>query len=218
MIIVLTSSKERYRLSFVEKNRRDFVQISRKWRQVVQLFLTFFKIGAFTFGGGYAMIALMEREVVDKRHWITEEDVMDIITIAESTPGVIAVNSATFIGYKTAGFWGAFFATLGVVIPSFTVIFIISLFFLEFKSLKIVSYAFEGIRAGIVVLIVSAAIKLAKFCPRDVISFVLLGATFIASAFFNVNSIYILLTGMVCGIVYQVIKVKNTPDKKGGDM
>ena len=135
MIIVLTSPKERYRLSFVEKSRRDYVQISRKWRQVVQLFLTFFKIGAFTFGGGYAMIALMEREVVDKRHWITEEDVMDIITIAESTPGVIAVNSATFIGYKTAGFWGAFFATLGVVIPSFTVIFIISLFFLEFKSL-----------------------------------------------------------------------------------
>ena len=80
------------------------------------------------------MIALMEREVVDKRHWITEEDVMDIITIAESTPGVIAVNSATFIGYKTAGFWGAFFATLGVVIPSFTVIFIISLFFLELKN------------------------------------------------------------------------------------
>ncbi|MBC8569731.1 chromate transporter [Oscillospiraceae bacterium NSJ-54] len=193
------------------------MQAHSKRHKILLLFLTFLKIGAFTFGGGYAMIALMQREVVEKRHWITDEDIMDIITIAESTPGVIAVNSATFIGYKTAGFWGAFFATLGVTLPSFVVISVISLFFVQFKSLKIVAYAFEGIRAGIAVLIVSAVIKLSKYCPKDLFSFLLAALAFFASAFFDVSSIYLLLTGMMCGIVYQVIKVRRTSTVSGKD-
>ena len=103
------------------------------------LFLTFLKIGAFTFGGGYAMIPLIQRETVETHGWVTEEDVLNIIAVAESTPGPIAINSATFVGYKVAGFWGSLCATLGVVLPSFIVISILSFFLEPFKQLKLVS-------------------------------------------------------------------------------
>ncbi|MBQ1988903.1 MAG: chromate transporter, partial [Clostridia bacterium] len=97
-----------------------------KLKKALQLFLTFFKIGAFTFGGGYAMIPLIQKEVVEEKKWITDDDILEIIAIAESTPGPIAINSATFVGYRVCGFWGSFFSTLGVVLPSFVIILIIS--------------------------------------------------------------------------------------------
>ena len=99
---------------------------NKKLSLCFELFITFFKIGFFTFGGGYAMIPLIERETAEKKKWVTDNDILDIIAVAESTPGPIAINSATFVGYKTAGFWGSFFSTLGVVLPSFTIIYIIS--------------------------------------------------------------------------------------------
>ena len=104
-----------------------------KLKRALSLFATFFKIGLFTFGGGYAMIPLIEKEIVDKKKWITGDDILEIFAISESTPGPIAINSATFVGYKTAGFLGALFATLGVVLPSFTIIFILSFFLEKFK-------------------------------------------------------------------------------------
>ena len=117
--------------------------------KTLQVFLTFFKIGAFTFGGGYAMIPLIEKETVEKKKWITDDDVLEIITIAESTPGPIAINAATFVGYRVCGFWGALTATLGVVIPSFGIILAISILIKQFRDIKAVQYAFNGIRAGV---------------------------------------------------------------------
>lgn len=131
------------------------------------LFRTFLKIGAFTFGGGYAMIPLIQKETVEIHGWITDEDILNIIAVAEATPGPIAINSATFVGYKVAGFWGSFFATLGVVLPSFVIISILAFFLEPFKQLKLVSYAFIGIRAGVMVLIVQAILKMYKACEQN---------------------------------------------------
>ena len=112
------------------------------------LFQTFFKIGAFTFGGGYAMIPLIQREVVEKRRWMEQGDILDIVAIAESTPGPIAINTATFVGYRVGGFVGAGCATLGVVLPSFVIIFALSFVLRQFQALKAVQYAFWASRQG----------------------------------------------------------------------
>ncbi len=169
------------------------------------LFLTFFKIGAFTFGGGYAMIPLIQKEVVEKKAWITDEDILDIFAIAESTPGPIAINSATFIGYKIAGVFGSFCATLGVVLPSFVIISLIALVLREFSEIQAVQYAFRGIRAGVLALIVKALISMYKQCPKFAYTYVLMGAAFIAAAFLPINAIYIILgcgiLGLVCSLV-----------------
>ncbi len=130
-------------------------------RKTTTLFLTFLKIGAFTFGGGYAMIALLKDEFVSKKRWITEDDFYDMAAIAESTPGPVAINSATYIGYRTAGFLGALVSTLAVCIPSFLIIYLISLYFDAFLHLTYVQYAFQGIRAGVIYLIFSAGIQMA---------------------------------------------------------
>ena len=138
----------------------------QKLKKLLLLFLTMFKIGLFTFGGGYAMIAIIERELVEKKKWIENEDFIDLIAIAESTPGPLAINSATYIGYKVAGVLGSVFATLGVVLPSFIIIFVISLFFDAFIKLKFVGYAFKGIQACVSYLILSAGIKMLKKLER----------------------------------------------------
>lgn len=135
-------------------------------RKALGLFATFFKIGAFTFGGGYAMIPLIQREIVDKKQWATNEDLLDIIAIAESTPGPIAVNAATFIGSKIDGFFGALFATLGVVLPSFITILAVSFAIAQFEHIKIVQYAFTGIRAAVLALIIRALAAMYKECPE----------------------------------------------------
>ena len=131
------------------------------------LFLTFLKIGAFTFGGGYAMIALLENEFVERKKWIEKDDFLNMVAIAESTPGPVAINSATYIGYKIAGLFGAAAATVAVCIPSFTVIFCISLFFDQFLSLTWVSRAFRGIQVCVIYLISSAGLKMLKTIERN---------------------------------------------------
>ena len=130
--------------------------MKNKWKTLWQVFATFFKIGAFTFGGGYAMIPLIQRETVDNHKWVTEDDILEIIAIAESTPGPIAINSATFVGYRTCGVLGSAAATLGVVLPSFAIIFAISFVLRQFQELKAVQYAFNGIRAGVMALLCKA--------------------------------------------------------------
>lgn len=131
-------------------------------KEMVQLFFTFLKIGIFTFGGGYAMIALLRDEFVTKKKWIDHDTFIDMVAISESTPGPIAVNSATYIGYQTAGGWGAFVATVAVCIPSFSIIYVISLYFDRFLELTYVGYALEGIQACVVYLIFSAAVRMTK--------------------------------------------------------
>lgn len=164
------------------------------------LFLTFFKIGAFTFGGGYAMIPLISRELSENKKWISDEDILDIIAIAESTPGPIAINSATFVGYKVAGFWGAFCSTLGVVLPSFVIISVISLVLRQFAHLKAVKYAFWGIRSGVLALILSAFVKMYKKCPKDVYAYIIAALAFALSVFTDINVIFIIIGCALLGL------------------
>lgn len=129
---------------------------------LLELFLTFAKIGAFTFGGGYAMISLLDHECVEKKEWITSDELMDVTVVAESTPGPIAINCATYTGYKKAGLPGAVVATLGMVLPSFLIILIISAFFEDLLNYPLVANAFKGIRIAVVILIMQAAVKMIK--------------------------------------------------------
>ena len=133
---------------------------------LIDLFLIFAKIGLFTFGGGYAMISVIEYNCVESKKWITHDEMMDITVIAESTPGPIAINCATFVGYKQAGLLGSIFATVGMVVPSFVIIYIISMFLDNFLEVKIVSYAFNGIKIAVGILIFDAAITMIKKMPK----------------------------------------------------
>ncbi|MDD3107560.1 MAG: chromate transporter [Bacilli bacterium] len=173
----------------------------------INLFFTFLKIGAFTFGGGYAMIPLIHHELVEKKKWISDDEMVNMIAIAESTPGVIAVNSATFVGYKINKFWGSFFSTLGVVLPSFVVITLIALFFENFLAIPIVSFAFKGIRAGVVVLILSACLKLYKKSPKTVLAYFLMAFALLISLFvdFRYLSFALIVFGMIVGLLSQMI-------------
>ena len=127
---------------------------------LIELFLSFAKVGLFTFGGGYAMISMIEHTVVEQKQWITHDEMMNITVIAESTPGPIAINCATFVGYKKGGFWGAVFATLGMVLPSFAIIYAISLWFDDFLSIVWVANAFRGIKLCVGILILDAAVTM----------------------------------------------------------
>ncbi|MCH5189797.1 MAG: chromate transporter [Oscillospiraceae bacterium] len=169
------------------------------------LFLTFFKIGAFTFGGGYAMIPLIQREVADKRKWITEDDILDIIAIAESTPGPIAINTATFVGFKTAGFFGAFASTFGVVLPSFVIITVIAYLLRNFSDYKGVKYAFFGVRAGVLALIIKGLVSMYKQVQKNLVSYVVMGAAFVLVAFFNANVLLVIIGCAVFGLVTSIV-------------
>ena len=173
----------------------------KKKNRLISLFLTFFKIGAFTFGGGYAMIPLIQREVSEKNKWVSEDEILEVIAIAESTPGPIAINSATFIGYKTAGFWGAFMATFGVVLPSFAIILFLSYVLKEFHNIPAVVYAFNGIRAGVMALLVKALWNMYKKCPKGKFSYAIFALSFVASAILDVNVLVVIIACAVLGIV-----------------
>ena len=181
-----------------------------KFKNSIKLFLTMFKIGLFTFGGGYAMLALLENEFVEKRGWLTKEEFLNMLAIAESTPGPIAINSATFIGYKTAGVLGSVFATLGVCLPSFIIIYSISLFFDAFLKLKFVQYAFLGIRACVVYLIASAGFKLLKGLKKNVLSTVIFVAVLVVMTAFSIFAVkfstvfYILICGTIGLVAYLI--------------
>ena len=137
---------------------------------LVELFLCFAKIGLFTFGGGYAMIALIENTCVEQKKWLSHEEMMDIAVIAESTPGPIAINTATHVGYKRAGGGGALAATVGMVLPSFTIIFLISMFLEQFMEITLIANAFQGIKIGVGLLIFDAGLKMMKKMPAKKLS------------------------------------------------
>lgn len=176
-----------------------------KLKKIASLFLAFFKIGAFTFGGGYAMIPLIQKEIAEEKGWISDQEILDVIAIAESTPGPIAINSATFVGYKVAGFWGAFFATFGVVLPSFVVILIISFVLREFAQLKPVKYAFYGIRAGVLALVLKAFVSMYKQCPKKVVAYILMAAAFAVVVLFDVNVIFVIITCGIIGLIASIV-------------
>ncbi len=166
----------------------------------ISLFTTFFKIGAFTFGGGYAMIPLIQKETVENKKWITEDDILEIVAIAESTPGPIAINAATFVGYKVGGFFGALFSTLGVVLPSFLIISIISFVLKKFESVKIIKYAFFGIRSGVLALIVKALWSMYRKCPKNTVSYIIIAASFILTALLNINVLFVIIGCALFGL------------------
>lgn len=174
-------------------------------KTIILLFSSFIRIGTFTFGGGYAMIPLIQKEVVEKRKWITDEEILEIIAIAESTPGPIAVNAATFIGYKTAGFLGALGATMGVVLPSFLIIIAVSFVIRQFENLKAVKFAFEGIRAGVLALIFKALVSMYKQCPRNKVSYIIAAFAFLSVAFFGINVLIVIIVCAVIGLAYSIM-------------
>ena len=174
---------------------------AEKRSRALTLFLTFFKIGAFTFGGGYAMLPLIQREIVEKRKWITNDDILEVVAIAESTPGPIAVNSATFVGYRTGDFSGALLATLGVVLPSFAVILAISFVLREFESLKAVQYAFSGIRAGVLALVLKALWSMYKQSPKNAVSYALMAIAFVLVAFLGADVLPVIIGCAAVGLI-----------------
>lgn len=178
--------------------------MSEKLKKALQLFVTFFRIGAFTFGGGYAMIPLIQKEVVEEKKWITDDDILEIIAISESTPGPIAINSATFIGYRICGFWGSFFSTLGVVLPSFVIILTISFVLKEFQELKAVQYAFEGIRAGVLALLIKALVGMYKKSPKNLVSYIVIAASFLVAAFVDISVLWVIIGCALFGLITSI--------------
>ena len=183
--------------------------------QILVLFLTFLKIGAFTFGGGYAMIPIIQREVVEKRKWANNSDILDILAVSESTPGPIAVNAATYIGFRVAGFWGALFATFGLAIPSFVIIFAISYFYETFMSWTIIQAAFKGLSIGVIILLFMAVNKLRKAVPNSILSIVLFTTTLVGMLLYNIFQVKIpsvslifIALGLIVGIITSIITRK----------
>ena len=169
-----------------------------------------FKIGLFTFGGGYAMIALLENEFVSKKEWIEKDEFLDMVAIAESTPGPIAINAATYIGYQMLGFLGSLTATVAVCIPSFVIIYAISLFFDAFLSLTLVAYAFKGIQVCVIWLILSAGLKMLRQMKKTTFNILILSAVVLCMVTFSVFSVkfstifYILISGGIGIFVYAL--------------
>ena len=185
----------------------------------LELFGVFFKIGLFNFGGGYAMIPQIKEIVIEKKKWMTEEEILDVIAIAESTPGPIAINSATYIGYKQNKILGSIFATLGVVLPSFMIIFLISLFFDKFLENELVASAFVGIKCAVAFLITKAGydmFKKIKKNPYNIAMFIFITALMITLEILSVNfsSIILILVGALFGLLlYSLPKKKVEGDE-----
>lgn len=167
----------------------------------LELFFAFANVGAFTFGGGYAMIPLLQKEVVENKKWISENEMLDITAISQSTPGPLAINCATFVGYKVDGVIGSIIATLGVVLPSFFIIMVVSVLFNMFRDNIVVNNVFAGIKAGVIVLILEAAIKLSKQIKNNWFNLTLLIASFLITVFTSINVIYVLIVCALLGVL-----------------
>ena len=177
---------------------------------LIDLFLTFAKIGLFTFGGGYAMISLIENDCVEKKRWITHDEMMDVTVIAESTPGPIAINCATYVGYKKGRLPGAIIATLGIVLPSFIIIFLISKFFDRFLEITWVANAFRGIKIAVGILIVDAAVKMLikmkkKSMPMIMVVCSAVAMILISIFSVNISSMVLMIVSAFIGIAVFII-------------
>lgn len=183
-----------------------------KLKSMLKLFAIFFKIGLFSFGGGYAMFTMIEREVVEKHKFLTHDELMDVFAIAESTPGAVAINVATFVGTRVAGIFGGIFATFGLMLPSMIIIMALSYIIDLVRDNKWVGYLFKGIRAGVLVLIAKAVLSFFRNMRKDWFDFVLLIPSFLIAFLTDVSVIYIILGTIVICILALVIK--NAINKK----
>lgn len=186
---------------------------------IIDLFLTFMKIGLFTFGGGYAMISMIESICVEKKKWISHDEMMNITVIAESTPGPIAINCATFVGYQQAGLIGSSIATLGIVLPSFFVIFIISMFLDNFLEITIIAHAFKGIKLAVGILILDAAVTMINKMPKKGFLKIVMICSFAAMLLINIfswNFSTISLMLIAAAVSLAVSVISGSPKQKGG--
>ena len=174
----------------------------------IELFWTFTKIGAFTFGGGYAMLPLLQKEIVDTKHWATEEELMDYFAVGQCTPGIIAVNTATFVGYYKKGILGGIVATLGIVFPSIVIILLIASILQNFADLAIVQHALAGIQIAVCVLILNAVIKLAKTGIKDTQGLLIFIVALILTYFSIVSTVWIVVLAGAAGLLIQTIRMK----------
>ena len=193
----------------------------KKARLFFELFLSMLKIGLFTFGGGYAMINILDNEFVTRKGWLDGEEFLDLVTVAESTPGPIAINCSTYIGYKKLGFVGALVATVGMCLPSFTIIYLISLFFNRFIEIPLVASAFKGIQACVVFLVLSAGLKMLKKVKKNAFNITVMALTFVTFVTFSLLSVnfssifYILIFGALGLFLYTVRHISEK--KRKGD-
>lgn len=169
-------------------------------KDLFDLFWTFFRIGGLTFGGGYAMLPIIHKEIVEHKGWATNEDIIDYYAVGQCTPGVIAVNTATFIGYRLKGVKGAIIATFGVISPSLIIIIIIASFLQSFSNLAIVQNAFSGIRVAVVALIITTIIKLWRNSVKDWIGIAIAISAFISTSLFNFSPIYVVISAAMIGL------------------
>lgn len=170
---------------------------------ILKLFLSFLKIGAFSFGGGYAMLPLIRKEIIEVHGWLTVKEFIDILAVVEMTPGPVAINSATFLGYKVAGIWGSIAATVGVILPSIVIILIIAHFLSKFRESPYIDYAFRGIRPVVLGLVTSAALTVAKDAIIDIKSLIIGGVLFYFVSFKDMHPITaIILAGIAGAIIY----------------
>ncbi len=170
-------------------------------KELLELFWAFCRIGGLTFGGGYAMLPMLQAEVVDKYKWATEEELLDYYAVGQATPGIIAVNTATFIGYKNKGIIGALFATAGVVFPSLVIIMIIAGLIKNFSDIQVVQHAFSGVRIVVCVLILNAVIKLWKNSVKGKLGIIIFILSFVAAALLKISPIYIVIISAIVGLL-----------------
>lgn len=175
-------------------------------KELFDLFWTFCKIGALTFGGGYAMLPLIQREIVENKKWSTEKEILDYYAVGQCTPGVIAVNTATFIGYKLKGIIGGIVATLGVIFPSIVIILIIATFLQNFADLAIVQSAFTGIRVAVVALIITTVVKLIKSSIKDYLGVIIAIIAFVISAFIGLSPVYVVIAAALTGFISKGLR------------
>ena len=169
------------------------VQLKKLW----QIFAAFFKIGAFTFGGGLAMIPLIQKEAVENHGWVTDDDILEIVAIAESTPGPIAINAATFVGYRAAGVLGSAVATFGTVLPSFVI--------RQFQQIPAVQYAFWGIRAGVVAMLIKSLWTMYKKSPKGWVAYVAMAVAFVMNTILNLHILIVVGSCAIFGLVTAMI-------------
>lgn len=175
-------------------------------KELFDLFWTFCKIGALTFGGGYAMLPLIQREIVENKKWSTEKEILDYYAVGQCTPGVIAVNTATFIGYKLRGIIGGIVATLGVIFPSIVIILIIATFLQNFADLAIVQSAFAGIRVAVVALIITTVVNLIKSSIKDYLGVIIAIIAFVISAFIGLSPVYVVIAAALTGFISKGLR------------
>lgn len=176
--------------------------------KVLKMFIAFFKIGAFTFGGGYAMIPIIEEEVVNKQKWVSKEEFMDMLVVAQSFPGAMSINCSIFIGYKIAGGLGGVIALLGVALPSFLIILIVATFFMKFRENYYVNLVFKGISAAVPVLVLTGVISLAKGIDKNIRNGITIVLALIALVIFKINPIIVIIVAAIYGAVFLRKKVK----------